>query len=160
MEDEAEDDGGSPGEKPQADVGLKGLPSFLQNLPSEYPLMKSFLESFLLTPENLGTGHYESGSVVVGHGPSNAGKPTTCAYCIRDLPAPNLGALPRPEIEDELRDDILREVRQRRDFDFPCGEQEAYLCFGIEIEIVFFIKFFFFFYRGCCHCHLSIQPLG
>ena len=122
LEDEAVDDEGSAGEDA---VGLNNIPSFLKDLPAEYPLMKSFMESFLMTPDNLANGHYESGSVVVGHGPSNAGKPTTCAYCIRDLPLPNLGALPRPAMEDELRADTLREVRQRRDIDFPCGEQET-----------------------------------
>ena len=128
LEDEVEDhEGEGSSENPQADAegSLKNIPSCFQQLPVEYPLMKSFVKSFLMTPDNMATGHYESGSVVVGHGPSNAGKPTTCAYCIRDLPQPNLGALPRPAMEDELRADTLREVRQRRDFDFPCKEQET-----------------------------------
>ncbi|CAK9106858.1 unnamed protein product [Durusdinium trenchii] len=57
------------------------------------------------------------------HGlPSDASKPTTCGYLQQSLPSPCLGNLPRDNIFQELRDDMLKEVKQRRDLGLPSAE--------------------------------------
>jgi len=49
--------------------------------------------------------------------PSDPSKHTTAAYFASSIPLPELGALPRTEIVEELQSDRAKDVKQRRDME-------------------------------------------
>ena len=49
--------------------------------------------------------------------PSDPSKQTTVAYFVSSLPLPELGALPRDDIVEELKSDKAKDVKQRRDME-------------------------------------------
>eukprot|EP00435_Cladocopium_sp_Y103_P006169 s2951_g2.t1 len=53
--------------------------------------------------------------------PSDPSKHTTAAYFASSIPLPELGALPRDEIVEELQSDKAKDVKQRRDLESAHG---------------------------------------
>ena len=61
------------------------------------------------------------GAVYEGE-PVSPDEPSSCSYLLENLKTPELGGIPRDEIYAELKNDITKEAKQRRDYGFPDGE--------------------------------------
>ncbi len=108
------------------DLPLQGppemkIPKSMQHLDlSQYRLLNEMLKGASDDREGWREG-FMFGAVHEGT-PTDPKQPSCCAYALTGLPSPCLGSLPRNEIFDELKQDVNKEVKQRRDLSFPVAE--------------------------------------
>ena len=90
----------------------------VSHLPTDHQMIHLFAKKYKGSGQRRGERAWPCGGVHQGR-PSDPSKSTPCAYRQCDLPMPDLGALPRDDVFEELRSDPMRLVKQRRDAGFP-----------------------------------------
>ena len=83
---------------------------------SKYSLLKDLIHLTTTSSKKL-----VFGAVCLGE-PASPHEPSSCSYLLENLKTPELGGIPRDEIFAELKNDITKEAKQRRDYGFPDGE--------------------------------------
>lgn len=115
----SEEEPGAVEDEPKATAPVALLAS-MEHLPEDQlnllrQISTVFAEVRRETPEGEDMTFYYGG---VNDGlPSDPSKHTTAAYFASSIPLPELGALPRAEIVEELQSDRAKDVKQRRDME-------------------------------------------